>query len=135
MSLEMADDIGRLLARLTVSLLLLFHGAEFLRGDRKIFQIMKANGLPEFLAYGAVIGEVIAPLCAILGIYTRLAGLAMAFFLFVGVVLFHRDHLFMLSEKRDAYYLETQVFFLVGGLIVALLGQGRFGLGVGGIWN
>lgn len=135
MPLELADDLGALLARVVVSFLLLFHGAEFLRGDRKIFEIVKANRLPEFIAYCAVLGEVVAPICAILGIYTRLAGLTMAFFIFMGVVLFHRDHLFMLSERRDAYYLETQLFFLAGGLVVALLGQGRFGLGIGGVWN
>ncbi len=135
MPFEYSDDVAKLLARLTISVLLLFHGAEFLRGDRKIFDIVKQNGLPAFIAYGAVIGEVIAPICAILGVYTRVAGALMAFFLFMGVALFHRGHLFMLAPNRDAYYLETQVFFFMGGVLVALLGAGRFGLGIGGVWN
>jgi putative oxidoreductase len=129
------DDVARLLARLTVSVLMLFHGANYLRGDRQIFEIVKARGLPEATGYLAVIGLVVAPVCAILGVYTRIAGAAMALFLLAGVLLFHMGHLFMLAPKRDAYYLETQVFFFMGGVIVALLGAGRFGLGIGGVWN
>jgi putative oxidoreductase len=133
--MEMMEDIAKLIARVTVSGLLLFHGAEFLRGDRKIFEIFKRRGLPESFAYAAIIGEVIAPVCAILGVYTRVAGLLMAFFIFVAVALYHSDHLFMLSPNRDAYYLETQMFFFMGAIVVALLGAGRFGLGIGGVWN
>ena len=133
--MDLTDDIARLLLRVTVSALLLVHGAEFLRGDRKIFVIFKNNGLPEWFAYSAVIGEVIAPVCAILGVYTRVAALLMAFFMFVAVALFHRGHLFMLSPTRDSYYLETQTFFFVMALAVALLGAGPFGLGIGGVWN
>src|ERR687889_2065030 len=98
--MEFAEDLARLLLRVTVSGLLLVHGAEFLRGDRKIFVIFRNKGLPQWFAYGAVIGEVIAPVCAILGIYTRIAALLMAFFMFMAVVLYHLDHLFMLSPTR-----------------------------------
>jgi putative oxidoreductase len=133
--MEFAEDLARLLLRVTVSALLLVHGAEFLRGDRKIFVIFKNKGLPEWFAYGAVIGEVVAPVCAILGIYTRIAALLMAFFMFMAVVLYHLDHLFMLSPTRDSYYLETQSFFFVMAIAVALLGAGRFSLGIGGVWN
>lgn len=135
MDSELMLDLARLLARLTIGGLLLFHGAHFLRGDRQIFQIFKQNGLPENLGYGAIACEVVAPICAILGIYARIAGLVMAGFLVAGIALFHRGHLFMLSEKRDSYYLELQLFFLNGGLMVALLGAGRFSLGIGGVWN
>jgi putative oxidoreductase len=135
MPIELLEDVAKLLARLTVSGLLLFHGANFLRGDRQIFDIVKSHGLPEWFGYGSIIAMVIAPVCAILGIYTRIAGAVMALFLLIGVLLFHRGHLWMLAPKRDAYYLETQVFFFMGAVIVALLGAGRFGLGIGGIWN
>lgn len=135
MAPDLILDTAKLIARVTVSGLLLFHGAEFLRGDRKIFKILRQNGLPESIAYAAILCEVIAPVCAILGIYTRVAGLLMAAFLIAGVALFHRGHLWMLSPARDSYYLETQVFFLSGGLIVALLGAGSFGAGIGGAWN
>ena|SRR5579883_1021954 len=135
MNTEFGLDIARLLARVTVGGMLLFHGAHFLRGDRQIFEIFRQNALPQEFAYGAVVCEVIAPICAILGVYSRVAGLLMAGFLLLGIALFHRGHLFMLSEKKDAYYLELQMFFLSGGLMVALLGAGRFGLGIGGAWN
>lgn len=134
-TLAVLEDLGKLVARLTVGILMLFHGWNYLRGDRQIFEIVKSHGLPEAVGYLAVIGLVIAPLCAILGIYTRIAGALIALFLVCGILLFHMGHLFMLAPKRDAYYLETQVFFLMGGLVVALLGAGRFGLGIGGIWN
>ena len=135
MAPDLMLDIAKLLARLTIGGLLLFHGAHFLRGDRQIFEIVKQNGLPEPIAYGAILGEVVAPVCAILGIYTRAAGLLMALFLVAGIALFHRGHLFMLSAKGDSYYLELQVFFLSGGLMVMLLGAGPFGFGIGGAWN
>ena len=41
----------------------------------------------------------------------------------------------MVIDAYGGYALEVEMFYLFGGLSVALLGAGRFGLGIGGRWN
>ena len=71
-------DFGKLLLRLTFGILILFHGvAKMENGVGWIAKMLQAAGLPGFIAYGAYIGEVIAPVLIILGIFTRPAALVM----------------------------------------------------------
>lgn len=54
------QDAGILLLRLTIGILLLFHGvAKIEHGVGWIVQMLQAAGLPDFIAYGVYIGEVI----------------------------------------------------------------------------
>ncbi|MBE1851196.1 DoxX family protein, partial [Escherichia coli] len=65
-------DTGLLLLRLTFGILMLFHGvAKIEHGVNWIVSILQAVGLPGFIAYGVYIGEVVAPVLIILGIFTR----------------------------------------------------------------
>ncbi len=67
-------DLGKLIVRLTLGGLLLFHGiAKLLNGIGFIEGQLASHGLPTILAYGVYIGgEVIAPLMVILGYQTRI---------------------------------------------------------------
>ena len=81
-------DFAKLLLRLVFGILMLFHGVFKLEhGVDWIKPMLAAHGLPGFVAYGAYIGEVIAPVLIILGVWTRLAGLVYAINLVFAVVL------------------------------------------------
>lgn len=122
----MNDDIGKLLLRLTLGILMLLHGIAKLRyGVSGIEGMVQSHGLPGFLAYGVFIGEVIAPLLVIFGFYARIGGLIMAFNMVVAIVLAHSTQLFDLS-KTGGWELELQGFFLFTALVVALIGPGKF---------
>ena len=57
------SDIAKLIVRLTCGALLFMHGSHSaVHGIDHIKSSVTANGLPEFIAYGNLIGEVVAPI-------------------------------------------------------------------------
>mgnify|MGYP003582455442 CR=1 FL=1 len=129
MSSPSSDDLGKLTLRLAIGVLLLLHGiAKLLNGIGPIEGMIAARGLPAVLAWAVYIGEVIAPLLLILGIYTRLGGLLVVANMVVAIALAHSTHLFQLGSS-GGWRLELQGLFLFGGLAIALLGAGRYSAG------
>lgn len=77
------EDWGKLVLRLAIGGLLLFHGIAKLKGGISwMAGPLGAFGLPAFIGYGVYIGEIVAPLLLIAGKWTRLAGLVIAFNMF-----------------------------------------------------
>jgi len=130
------DDAGKLLLRVVLAILLLFHGVSKLSGGIGfIGGMLQAAGLPAFFGYGVYIGEVVAPLLILVGLFTRPAALVVAVNMVVAVLLAHTGQIFTLSDT-GGWALELQGMFLAGALAVALLGAGRFSLGgAGGRFN
>jgi putative oxidoreductase len=123
-------DAGLLLLRLGVGTLLLFHGVyKITDGVAWIAGPLGGVGLPPWVAYGVYIGEVLAPVLLILGLWTRLAGLVIAFNMFMAIFLARRDDIGKINERGGAWAIEVELLFLVGALTLALTGGGRYGLG------
>ena len=131
------DDWGKLILRLTVGGLLLFHGiAKLTGGVDWMAQPLAAVGLPAFLAYGAYVGEIVAPVLAVIGKFTRIAGALIAIDLLVAILLVRRDQMFAIQEQGGALAIELELLFLLGGVALALLGSGRYALSRGqGRWD
>jgi len=120
------DDIGKLILRLTLGMLMLLHGIAKLRyGVSGIEGMLSSHGLPGFFAYGVFVGEIIAPLMVIAGWNTRLGGVIMAVNMVVAIALAHGSQLFDLG-KQGGWALELQGFFLFTAIAVALFGPGKF---------
>jgi len=137
MSHSSLDHYGKLILRLTIGILLLMHGIAKLRyGVDNIANLLSGAGLPVFFKWGAYVGEVVAPLLVILGIYARLGGLLIVVQMLFALGLVHipYGHLTMIGQG-GAWELETQALFLFGGLTIALLGSGRLGMNIGKCWN
>lgn len=129
------DDVGRLILRLAVGVLLLMHGVAKLRsGNGFVEQIVSQNGLPSFIAYGAYVGEILAPVLVIVGLFVRPAGLIIAFDLLAAIFLARRADIGTITQS-GAWAIELEVLFLLGGLAIACLGAGRFAFGMSGRWN
>jgi putative oxidoreductase len=123
------DDAGKLLLRATLAILLLFHGAAKIAGGIGFIAGMLAKaGMPAALGYLVYVGEVLAPLMILVGIYTRPAALVVAINMVVAVLLVHTGQLFTRNDT-GGWALELQGMFLAGALAVALLGAGRYSLG------
>ncbi|WP_394132663.1 DoxX family protein [Marinobacter nauticus] len=121
-------DLGKLIVRLTLGGLLLFHGiAKLLNGIGFIEGQLASHGLPTILAYGVYIGEVIAPLMVILGYQTRIGALIIVFNMIVAIALVHGHQLLTLSSN-GGWALELQGFFLITALALIFLGPGRYKL-------
>ncbi len=122
-----SDALGKLTLRLTVGILMLFHGVHKIFNPSSLDFISKQLvnvDLPQNLAYGVYLGEVIAPLMIILGVFARFGGLLIFSNMIFAIVLAHRSQLFTLTDT-GGYTLELQIFFLLTGLAVFFLGSGR----------
>ena len=122
------DALGKLIIRLSVGVLILFHGvAKILHPDSLGFirSMLEGANLPGALAYGVYVGEVIAPLMIILGIYCRLGGLIVVVNMLFAIWLAHSADIFSLSD-HGGWALELQGFYLFSGLALIFLGSGRY---------
>jgi putative oxidoreductase len=126
------DDLGKLVLRLTVGVLLLFHGIhKALNGIGEIKQMLVAHGLPDLLANGVYIGEIIAPAMIVIGLFSRLGGLLVAIDMIAAVALAGIPRLLQISPATGGYMLELEAFYLFGALAIVFLGAGRFSVGGG----
>jgi len=131
-----ASDVGRLLLRVTVSGLLLFHGADKLRhGVGEVRNDLVAHGMPAFAAYGVFLGEVVAPVLILLGVFARPAALVCSGTVLFATALVHPDAYGRLAPT-GAWAAESFAFYVLTALAVALLGAGRYSLRGGrGRWD
>ncbi len=124
------DAVGKLLLRLTVAGLMLFHGvAKILHPGSLEFigSSLSGAGLPSALAYGVYVGEIVAPLMILLGYYCRIGALILVVNMLFAIMLVHMDELFSLTQ-HGGWAIELQAFYLLGGLAIALLGSGKFAI-------
>lgn len=130
------DDTGKLVLRAALAILLLFHGFSKLMGGVGFITGMLAKaGLPPAVGYLVYIGEIVAPLLILLGIWTRAAALVVVINMIVALLLVHTGEFFTMS-KTGGWALELQGFYLASAIAVALLGAGRYSAGgVTGKWN
>jgi putative oxidoreductase len=124
-----ASDAGKLLLRVTLGALMLFHGiAKVIGGPAGIVALVEKAGLPGPFGYLVYVGEVLAPLLLIVGLWTRAAAAVIAINMVVAVYLVHMHELFTLSNT-GGWALELQGFYFLTALAVMLLGAGRFSAG------
>ncbi|CAM6567761.1 DoxX family protein [Escherichia fergusonii] len=129
------EDFGKLLLRLAVGGLMLFHGVHKLfAGIDGISGMLIAKGIPGFIAYGVLIGEVVAPVLIILGILTRPSALVIALTMVVAWLMVGMGKTGML-DKTGAWAIESLVYFFVAALAVAFLGAGRYAVAGNSAWR
>jgi putative oxidoreductase len=119
-------DVGKLVLRVTLGVMVLLHGVAKLRGGvDPIVGMVTAAGLPGFVAYGAYLGEVLGPLMLLAGFYARIGALLVLVNMLFAIGLAHMGQLGMLNEQ-GGWALELQGMFIGAAVAVALLGPGRF---------
>jgi len=130
------EDTAKLVLRVALAILLLFHGVTKLMGGVGFISGMLAKaGLPPAIGYLVYIGEVIAPLMILLGVWTRAAALVVVINMIVAVLLVHTGQFFTLSQT-GGWALELQGLYFVSAIVVMLLGAGRYSMGgLNGKWN
>ena len=123
-------DCALLIVRLSVGGLMLFHGVDKLQhGLAGIEGMLAAKGLPTALSYGVYVGEILAPVLLILGLWTRVAALVIAFDMFMAIFLARRGDVAKINPMSGGWAIELELLFLIGALALAFAGGGRFGLG------
>ena len=122
-------DAGLLVLRLGVGAILLFHGLyKITHGVAWIAGPLGGAGLPAWLSYGVYVGEILAPVLLILGLWTRLAALVIAFDMFMAIFLARRGDIAKINPMGGGWAIELEALLLIGAVALALAGGGRFGL-------
>ncbi len=124
----MSEHIGKLLLRLMLGGLMLFHGVhKAIHGIGFIEMLIVAHGFPEVLAYGVYVGEILAPILLILGWKSRIWAGIIAFNMSVAIYL-TQISAFLKVGGHGAWALEVPMFYLLSALAIVLLGSGKYAI-------
>jgi len=124
----MTNDIAKLILRLTVSIMMLFHGLEkIINGISGVKHLTTSAGFPEFFAYGVYVGEIIVPIFILLGAYARAASLVLALNMMFAIFLAYGNSLFSLG-KHGAPVFELPFLYLIMSILIFMLGSGKYAL-------
>ncbi|HYH43936.1 MAG TPA: DoxX family protein [Burkholderiales bacterium] len=124
----MGDDFGKLIVRTTLGILILLHGVAKLKGGIGFLTPMvQGLGLPPWFAYGVYLGEVVAPLMVIVGLFTRTGAFIIFVNMIFAILLAHRPELLTLG-KQGGWALELQGMFMFVALGLVFMNPGRYAL-------
>ncbi|HEX9740950.1 MAG TPA: DoxX family protein [Ignavibacteriaceae bacterium] len=134
--LNKSTEIGLLIIRITLGVLLSFHGFyKLLNGIGWMEGLLSKAGLPFFIGYGVFIGEIIAPMLIIIGYRTRIAALAVVFNMLMAVLLVFRDRLFTLKDAGGGWIIELETLFFACALALFLTGGGKYAVSAKSTWD
>jgi putative oxidoreductase len=119
--------IGLLVLRLALGLVFIVHGGQklFVLGMGGTTGMLSRMDVPGASIVGPLLAvvEPVAGVAIVLGLLTRLAGLAVAIDMLGAILLFHRHHGFFVAMG-----IEFPMMLCAGGLTLAALGAGPFSL-------
>jgi len=120
------DDAAHLLLRLGTGILLLFHGIhKIIYGIAFVKGALHAHGLPEWFGYGVYVGEVIAPLMIILGLYARAGALIVAFDMLMAISLTTGFFPIVLTQSGAPMF-ELPLFYMLASAVIFFAGPGKY---------
>jgi putative oxidoreductase len=119
-------DLGLLILRLAVGGLMIPHGiSKLFKGTEGIAEMLAARGFPEIIAHGAIVGELIAPLLIVIGLFTRPASAVLAFNMIMSIYLAFGWAGFQLNQ-HGGITVELNLLYLFGALALMFTGAGRY---------
>ena len=124
------DDVGKLILRLTLGILMLFHGVSKFQRPGTVEYIadnLSSSGWPPIFANGVYFGEILAPALIVLGVFTRYSAVVIIINMLFAILLVHSADVFSLTQ-HGGWRLELQGFYLFGALAIVFLGSGNHAL-------
>lgn len=119
------EDIGKLVLRLTLAILILFHGInKLIYGISGIEGLVQGVGLPAVLAYGVYLGEIVGPVLLAVGWYSRVGAALIVANMVVAILLVHTGEIFTLANS-GGWKLELQGMYLLTAIVFTFVGPGR----------
>jgi putative oxidoreductase len=107
------------------------HGLAKVRDNSFVQSEVLDAGLPAWMAYGVYIGEVVAPVLLIIGLFTRVAAGLVAIDMLFAMGLVHFPGDLTSVTPTGAWGVELPMMFMLGAIAIALIGPGRFAVA----WN
>ena len=127
-------DLGLLILRVTIGGLMLFHGVAKLSNLNGVRNMLMQAGLPELLAYGVYVTELIAPLLILIGFRVRLATVAFFFGMLTALSLAHSNDIFSIS-KSGGLEIELVLLFAFGAVALFFTGAGKYAVSSTHQWD
>lgn len=125
----MYESVGKLILRLALGGLILFHGVwKLIHGIDPIMGFVGGAHLPSFVAYGVYVGEFVGPLLLILGWYARVGAALIAINMLFALALVHTTELFTLNPQSGGWTLELQGMYLFTAIALMIMNPGRYSL-------
>lgn len=132
---DLNKDIGLLLLRINIAILILFHGFANMSSNYSFIKsLLSGLGISELIAYCVFISEIIAPILMLIGYKTRLASLVLAFNMFFAILMAHTSDVFTINQF-GGWGIELQALYLLGALTIVLLGAGKYALSTNSKWD
>lgn len=127
-----SQDLALLVLRLFVGGLMLLHGIHkiskgFDAGLTQIELMLTEQGLPEALAIGVYVGELLAPVLLILGVLVRPAALLIAFTMLMSIWLAYGANMFEMNDYGGSV-IEVNLLYFAAAIALALAGSGRIAI-------
>lgn len=129
------QDLFLLLCRISTAFPMLFYGInKAAYGFNWIETSLQNLGLPSFLAYGVLVGEILSPMAMLIGFRTKVA--AFIFFLntIAAFLIARTEELFTLNQF-GGWSLDLLFMFMMGGLMLSLSGAGKYSLSNNHKWD
>ncbi len=114
-------DLGWLLVRVALGVTFLLHGVQKLQGIDQVVGFFGMLGMPAIVAYLVTIIEVLAGIFVILGVFTRVSSLLLAFVMVGAIVLVKAGKGFI-----GGYELDFVLLLIALGLVCS--GGGSYGI-------
>lgn len=131
-----SNDFGLLLLRVNMGGMMLFHGVhKLIGGVDGIAGMLSGMGMPEFLAYGVLMGEVLFPLMLLLGLWTRAAAAGMVVNMIVAILMAHTGDIFSVNATTGGWAIELPMLYLLGAAALGFTGGGRYAVTKGTIFD
>lgn len=121
-------EVGKLILRLCVGILMIRHGISKLMGGLDgVKGMISGLGMPEFFAYGSLIGEVIAPIMIIIGFRARLGALFVACTMVVAIIATSGVN-FLGVNAYGGFNAELQLLYMLSCIAIMLIGSGKYSI-------
>ncbi|MDR2511039.1 MAG: DoxX family protein [Bacteroidales bacterium] len=122
------SDLAKLMLRLAVGGLMLFHGVhKLLDGFAGIKAMLAASSLPDWLWFGVIVGELLAPVLLLLGVWTKIASLFVMGTMFFSMYIAFGMGSFELT-KTGGLVAELNLLYLFAAFAILLFGHGKYAL-------
>ena len=124
-----------LVLRLSLGIMMLLYGFfKLFNGVNEVGLMLTEKGLPYFISYGVIVGELVAPLMIIIGFRTKIGAILLAFTMVVAILLAHSNDIFSLNS-HGGWSIDHQGLFLSGSIALVLSGAGKYAVSNKSKWD
>lgn len=124
------DDLGKLLLRVAVAIIMIFYGIFRFKNNLGIFhEVIISMGLPSFFEYTTYLRDFFVPIMLLTGIRVRLASLFVIVTMSFAVFKHNYSEPIVLNDV-NLISIDLQVFYIVAAMAILFLGAGKYAIKV-----